>query len=244
MIFGVCSDIGKTRTVNQDSYYNSDIVELQLFVVADGMGGHNGGETASYLAVKAVEDMLVKNREALINKDILIPKFIHMTLTEANRIIYNEGLLNENLNGMGTTLTMVYFTENSAIIGHVGDSRAYIYNNSELTQLTQDHSLVAELVRNGSISKEEAKDHPQKNIITRALGTDVDLKVDVFERDIEKGDIVLLCSDGLTNMLSDEEIKHILSTIEVPQEACNCLVEKANELGGEDNITVTIIKID
>ncbi|WDV47641.1 Stp1/IreP family PP2C-type Ser/Thr phosphatase [Clostridiaceae bacterium M8S5] len=244
MIFGVCSDIGKIRTVNQDLYYNSECKELPLFVVADGMGGHNGGETASYLAIKTIKEMINKHKEELINKEIQIPKFIQDVFKEANSVIYKEGNNNKILYGMGTTLTAIYFSEKSAIIGHVGDSRAYLLKDNKLIQLTQDHSLVAELVKNGSISSEEAKNHPQKHVITRALGTNKHLKFDMFEREIEIGDTYMLCSDGLTNMLDDEEIKKVLSTINDPQEMCDCLIEKANQHGGDDNITVLTIKID
>lgn len=244
MIYGVCSDIGKTRTVNQDLYYYSEFKELPLYVVADGMGGHNGGETASYLAVKTITEMVKVSKDDIINNEIQVPKFLSNMFDNANKTIFDEGNANKGLQGMGTTLTAMCFIDKSVVIGHVGDSRAYLFKEDKIVQLTKDHSLVAELVRNGSISEDEAKEHPQRHIITRAVGTDVDLKYDMFEREVESGDVYLLCSDGLTNMLSDQEISNVIKEINDPQEVCERLVNMANQSGGDDNITVLIVKID
>ncbi|MTI69941.1 MAG: Stp1/IreP family PP2C-type Ser/Thr phosphatase [Firmicutes bacterium] len=243
MKIGVSSDVGKVRDINQDSYFCSNIEALPLFAVADGMGGHNAGEIASSLAIDIIKKYLYDNKEDLINGLITIPKFINNSLNKANEAILAHSLNNEKCNGMGTTITMVYLTKEEIFVGHVGDSRAYLLREKSLKQLTHDHSLVAELVRNGSITQEEAINHPQKNIITRALGTDKDVKVDILSREIEEDDIIMLCTDGLTNMVSDKEITEIILQNKNIEKASKALTMTANKLGGSDNTTVMLIKI-
>lgn len=243
MFICVCSDIGKVRNINQDSYFYSDDNKLPLFVVADGMGGHNAGEVASLLATKTIKESYLREKENIIQGKLDIPKFINLTLMEANNRILKEAREKENCNGMGTTITFGIIFDYEMFIGHMGDSRAYLFREKELYQLTQDHSLVAELVRNGSISNEEAIHHPQKNIITRALGTDVEIKADIISKSIEGNDIILFCTDGLTNMVSDLKIKEILCESSDLRQACCSLTDTANELGGFDNTTVMIIKM-
>ncbi|QIB26254.1 Stp1/IreP family PP2C-type Ser/Thr phosphatase [Caloranaerobacter azorensis] len=244
MDVGFCTDTGIVREINQDSYYCSDIDELPLFVVADGMGGQNAGEVASMLAISTMKEVLYEFKDKLLNDEIEIPYFINLALSRANYKIYKQSLENERFSGMGTTVTLAFIKSNKIYIGHVGDSRAYLIRESKLIQLTQDHSLVAELVRNGSITEEEAINHPQKNIITRAIGTEKEVKVDITSRDILTGDIIILCTDGLSNMVSDKDILKIMLSSENMQEACDKLTYIANERGGFDNTTVLAIRIE
>lgn len=244
MIIGVSTDVGRIRDINQDSFYCSDIEGLPLYVVADGMGGHNAGEVASYIAIESVKEVFHKNKELLLAKEIEIPQFINDALNTANERILEKSNKEERYNGMGTTITLAFIQDDEIFIGHIGDSRAYLLSNGELIQLTQDHSLVAELLRKGSISEEEAMNHPQKNIITRALGTDENVKIDILSRKIKKEDILLLCTDGLTNMVSENKIKEIIIESKDLQTASNILINTANELGGLDNTTVMLIGIE
>lgn len=244
MIYGACSDVGKMRKINQDSYYLSENTSLPLFVVADGMGGHNAGEIASSVAIKIVKKCLDTKYELIISNELDVTTFIEETLKLSNKEIYKMGKSNIEYNGMGTTITIGCIKDDKLYIGHIGDSRAYIINKQKFMQITQDHSLVAELVKNGSISEDEATNHPQKNVITRALGTDIDVKVDISEYKLERNDIILLCTDGLTNMVSENIIKEIIMSCDDLQKACETLIENANKNGGKDNSTVMLIKVE
>lgn len=244
MEIGVCSDVGRIREVNQDSYYYSEDSKFPLYVVADGMGGHNAGEIASSMAIEAIKETFIQKKDALENNRIEIPLFINEVLVKANENVLNQAVRVEAYKGMGTTTTMLYLHENIAYIGHLGDSRAYLLSDDRIIQLTQDHSLVAELVRKGSISEEEAANHPQKNIITRALGTQKEVKIDILTRDVKKNDFILLCTDGLTNMVSEEKMKETILMSDSVQEACERLIDLANESGGLDNTTVMIISLE
>lgn len=243
MFIGVSTDKGKVRKNNQDSYFVSEDTELPLFIVADGMGGHKAGEVASNMAVEIVKDFFIEKKEELKKNKVDISKFIRSAVEKANTIIYKKSIENDEFHGMGTTITMAYIFENKLYIGHVGDSRAYLLRNNKFIQITEDHSLVAEMVKKGSISEEEAECHPQRNIITRAIGTDDEVITDIIVEDIYKDDILLLCTDGLTNMMNDDEIKEILINKIDLQKNCNSLVKKANRLGGIDNVTVIVIKL-
>ena len=243
MNIGASTDRGRIRENNQDYYYFSKSSKLPLFIVADGMGGHKAGEVASKMAV----DVIVKVfTEADINKldreDVIIDT-IRRAIVEANNVIFQKSIEDLECNGMGTTITIAYLLNNKLIIGHIGDSRAYSIKDNELKQETEDHSLVAQLVKNGSITAKEAQFHPQKNIITRAVGTSKSIDIDIVIAEVKKDDIILLCTDGLTNMVDESEIKNIIFTNENMQSACDNLVKKANELGGIDNITVIAVKI-
>lgn len=243
MDIGASTDRGRIRENNQDYYYFSKSSKLPLFIVADGMGGHKAGEVASKMAV----DVIVKVfTEADINKldreDVIIDT-IRRAIVEANNVIFQKSIEDLECNGMGTTITIAYLLNNKLIIGHIGDSRAYSIKDNELKQETEDHSLVAQLVKNGSITAKEAQFHPQKNIITRAVGTSKSIDIDIVIAEVKKDDIILLCTDGLTNMVDESEIKNIIFTNENMQSACDNLVKKANELGGIDNITVIAVKI-
>ncbi|MEX0675075.1 MAG: Stp1/IreP family PP2C-type Ser/Thr phosphatase [Gaiellaceae bacterium] len=228
--FGL-SDPGRRRRRNEDAY----VVSPPLFAVADGMGGAQAGELASRIAVEAMGE------EARTSGEERVTTLIR----EANRRIFARSSEDASASGMGTTMTAALVGDDGVVtIGHVGDSRAYLLREGRLEQLTEDHSLVAELVRTGKLSAEEAEDHPQRSVITRALGTDPEVDVDTFTVDAQAGDLFLLCSDGLTTMVDDEEI---LRTVEGSrgdlEQAAQVLVRKANRGGGEDNITVVFFEL-
>ncbi|SDK43091.1 Stp1/IreP family PP2C-type Ser/Thr phosphatase [Natronincola ferrireducens] len=237
------TDVGKVREINEDNYciYENDI---GLYMVADGMGGHKGGEVASSIAIHRIKDHITKHIEEELAEleGPAIEGLIFEAFNRANREVYNKAKEDLNCEGMGTTVTMALIANNKLYIGHVGDSRGYLLRNNTLEQITQDHSLVAELVRNGSITEREAMKHPQKNIITRSLGTDENIKVDIFSVEFHEGDILILCTDGLTNFVDRYELEKILLETDDCVEVCNTLVSLANQRGGYDNITVVIVK--
>ena len=242
MEIGAKTDIGKTRDNNQDAYYISQEGDNFLFVIADGMGGHKAGETASNMAVDIIGDSL----NILLTKSNLSEKEIEdkikASIHDANSRIYKKSMKDERFSGMGTTVTLAYIKDKDIFIGHAGDSRAYILRNNVLVQVTKDHSLVEELIRNGSISEEEAKHHPQRNVITRAVGSSSEINTDLIKEYKNHGDILLLCTDGLTSMLNDDEIKNSLLSNESMQKACEDLVRLSNDKGGFDNITILAVK--
>jgi protein phosphatase len=225
------SDTGRKRRHNEDSY----VVRPPLFAVADGMGGAQAGEVASRLAVEAVRD-----DEGAGDGEGRVAALVR----EANRRVYERAGTDSATSGMGTTMTLALVENGTVAIGHVGDSRAYLVRDGMLEQLTQDHSLVAELIRSGKLSPEEADSHPQRSVITRALGTDPDVDVDTFTIESRPGDVFLLCSDGLTSMVGDAAI---LEAIEKHghdlDAAARELIGRANRGGGEDNITVVFFEI-
>lgn len=243
MQIGVCTDRGKLRENNQDYYYSSSTLDLPLFIVADGMGGHKAGEVASKMAVELIVEVFNANKTNASKDEKTIINTIKQAIDEANDKIYKKSIANLEFNGMGTTLTMAYILGKKLLVGHIGDSRVYIIQDNRIYQITEDHSLVAQLVKNGSISAEEAQYHPQKNIITRAVGTSKSIDTDIVIDEVKKGDIILLCTDGLTNMIDDLEIKNIINNNDDMQNACEGLVKRANELGGLDNITAIAVKI-
>ena len=226
------TDTGRRRRHNEDAY----VCEPPLFAVADGMGGAQAGELASGLAAAALRDESTELAGGEQRVDDLIQ--------EANRRVYQRQSEDASASGMGTTMTVALVEDGRVAIGHVGDSRAYLIRDRKLEQLTEDHSLVAELVRSGKLSPEEAEGHPQRSVITRALGTDPDVDVDTFSVETKPGDLFLLCSDGLTSMVGDEAI---LREVERNREdlgaAAKALVRAANKGGGEDNITVVFFEI-
>lgn len=243
MYVGVSTDRGKVRKNNQDSYFFSEALDLPLFIVADGMGGHKAGEVASNMAVEIVKEFFISKKKELIENQVDISKIIRIAIEKANIIIYEKSIKDERFHGMGTTITVAYISGNKLSIGHIGDSRAYLLKKNEFTQLTEDHSYVAELVKKGSISEKEAECHPQKNIITRAVGTAERITTDIIIEKIDENDTLLLCTDGLTNMVDDDGIKKILMTRKDLQKVCDDLVKKANKLGGNDNVTVMTVKL-
>ncbi len=225
------SDVGRQRETNEDALF----VEPPLFAVADGMGGARAGEVASQLATQAFEER-ADSAEAPEHQLTVIAQ-------DANRRIYELSERDESRRGMGTTLTSAMVTANEVAIGHVGDSRAYRFRDGGLEQLTRDHSLVAELERTGQISPEAAEHHPQKSIITRALGPEPDVEVDTYTVPARAGDVFLICSDGLTGMVSDDELGSILRQASVLEDAASSLVRAANQSGGKDNITVILFRL-
>jgi serine/threonine protein phosphatase PrpC len=229
---GYGTDTGRKRRRNEDAY----VVEPPLFAIADGMGGAQAGELASSLAAGAVRE----DEAAAGSGERRVAELIQ----EANRRVYERSSQDAAASGMGTTMTVAFVGDANVAFGHVGDSRAYLIRDGKLEQLTEDHSLVAELVRSGKLSPEEAETHPQRSVITRALGTDPDVDVDTFSIPTQPGDLFMLCSDGLTSMVEDDVI---LQTIEKNrdnlQTAAKALIRAANKGGGEDNITVVFFEI-
>jgi protein phosphatase len=228
---------GKVRKNNEDFYF-IDTENQNLFIVADGMGGAAAGEVASKTAVDTVVSSLFTTKVTTEN----VVKKIREAIKKANRIIYEMAQEKEELNGMGTTLTMAYFIDDEIYIAHVGDSRAFIMNEEKIKQITVDHTLVEELVRNGSIKREDISTHPRKNVILRALGTEVDVEIDIFELE-NNNDKVVLCSDGLSNYVEAGEILDISNSSKNAYYMCKKLVRLANDRGGKDNITVVAIDI-
>lgn len=234
------TDKGMARDINEDSCFCCKYENgWNLLIVADGMGGHNAGEVASSIAVKSISDYIGQRMGNDID-DINIECVLKDAILKANTDIHKESLEDISCSGMGTTVTAAMLSDAEMVVGHVGDSRAYIYKNSRLYKLTSDHSLVAELVKNGTITEDEAEHHPQKNVITRALGAKENVNVDIERVNITKGDIVILCSDGLSNMLPDKEIEKALEKGEDIEDIAQSLIDQANSLGGYDNITVAI----
>ena len=232
------TDIGRTRKMNQDFVYTSQrpVGSLpNLFIVADGMGGHNAGDFASKAAVETMVNEISASQE----KDP--ERILESAIKAANGRIRKKAGENPELEGMGTTVVAAVCLEGRLEVANVGDSRLYIVN-SDIRQITRDHSLVEEMVRMGGIPREEARNHPDKNIITRAVGAAEMVEPDFFSVPYEKGDIVLLCSDGLTNMLEDEEIRMIISGARDIVEMAQELVKAANERGGRDNISVILVE--
>lgn len=244
MQIGVCSAIGKIRDLNEDFYFVSeDEDQFKLFIVADGMGGHNAGEVASFLAVNFIKDFFYSNYPSLEKNEENIEAFIRESILLANFHIYQQSKANVSYSGMGTTLTLLLLEKDKFYIGHLGDSRAYLIRNGEIIQLTEDHTLITELVKKGNITKEEAKYHPQRHIITRALGTNNDVLIDIYKDNVCTGDIILLCTDGLSNMVEDHEIyEEIIKEVDI-QKSCLNLMHLANSRGGYDNITIIAIKV-
>lgn len=238
--FGL-SDVGCVRELNEDcfcvhGFKNSD---NGFCVLADGMGGHNAGEVASQHAVQFVADDM---QRLLSEDDEGIPGRINEAVCSANQKIYTMSCENEVHKGMGTTLVVTFISHGTAYIANVGDSRAYAVRGDEIVQITKDHSIVAELMMSGMITSEEARRHPQKNIITRAVGTDKNVAADVFEYDFAQGDVLIMCSDGLSTMLTDDEIYDIVNKEENSRDTVRRLIDTAKEKGGIDNITVICIR--
>lgn len=229
MRVGMASHVGQIRDKNEDSMGWRD----RLFVVADGMGGHNAGEIASALAVEYV--LRVKTEPDFC-------KAMKRVVDEANLALLNQASKNPDCSGMGTTVAVLFVRDETAYFGHIGDSRIYLWRRGELKRLTRDHSLVEELVANGGITPEQARSHPQRNILTRALGTPNLPELEISDLRLEPGDRFLLCTDGLSGPLSDEEIVAVIGENGAPQELADRLVDYANSKGGPDNITLIIVE--
>lgn len=233
------TDVGQIRSENQDYVYASEqpIGNLpNLFVVADGMGGHNAGDFASRCAVSVLTESVKKNMS--FNPI----KIIRHGIESANEQVYLESGIDVSKTGMGTTMVAVTIVGYYAYVANVGDSRLYLLNTRGIAQITKDHSYIAEMIRRGNITKEEARYHPDKNIITRAVGTGDFVNIDFFDVELSDDTKILLCSDGLSNMVRDEEMHEIIYSSESIEKAAKQLIERANENGGSDNISVIVIE--
>jgi len=248
MEFSFLSDVGKKRELDEDSIvalkiatvHESKVSEMGVFVLADGMGGHNAGEIASRIASRTVasiitKDLLTGNKR---NKELII----RTAIKEANEILIRYAKERPECEGMGTTLTLALVEDGEIYVGNVGDSRAYLVNDEEIRQITKDHSLVQEMIDKGVITLEEARNHPQKNIITRALGVSNSVEVDTFRLKLYEEDYLLLCCDGLSDVVEDKDIQKVILKSDSLSMACNKLVDLANSKGGPDNISVILIR--
>ena len=236
------SDIGKAREINEDSFYITEdqFSKIQLFILADGMGGCNAGDIASKQAILSAKSYIETNFENTPKDKENITKLIKNSMEYANMVVHEKSLENKNLEGMGTTLEICLIYNNRAYIGHIGDSRIYRIRNDFMRKLTQDHSYVQKLVQEGTITKEEAEHHAKKNILMKALGCNAYVEPDVMVKGFQKGDILIICSDGLTNMVNTEDIFKIVK--ENFELATKELIDLANQNGGIDNITIITIK--
>jgi PPM family protein phosphatase len=227
--YGAVTHVGQVRTGNEDSL----LADKNVFMVADGMGGHNAGEVASLMAVEHLREAA----SGIIAETDLVQALVH-----ANEVIYAESMTNHLHHGMGTTLAaMVVLDNNNIVVAHVGDSRVYMWHEKALTRLSKDHSYVQELVDEGIVSIEEARTHPRRNIVTRALGIDAEVDVEANTFPVTVGAWYVLCSDGLVDEISDADIAKVLERCTTPHEASQALVDAANAAGGRDNITVIVV---
>ena len=235
------SDIGQAREMNQDFLYvSAPENNIKLYILADGMGGYEGGEIASELATTAAKNYIETNFENTPKDREEILKLIKSAMEYANMVVYEKSKEDEKLEGMGTTLEICLIYNNKAYIGHVGDSRIYRIRGIFIRKLTTDHSYVEKLIKDGTITREEAANHPKKNMLTKALGCNIFVEPDVAARGFIKDDILLICSDGLTNMVDEDKIYDIVK--ENAEEAPQKLIDLANRNGGIDNITAIVIK--
>ena len=235
------TDIGKAREMNQDFYYVSEERNgMRLCILADGMGGYKGGEIASSLATSAARLYIEEKFKFLDPTLENIQELIRKAMEYANEVICEKAKKNEELEQMGTTLEICIVYGNKVYMGHIGDSRIYRIRKNIIRRITTDHSYVETLVKDGTITREEAFYHPRKNMLMKALGCGYNIEPDITAKGFLPGDIILMCSDGLTNMIHEEEIYSIINNNF--EESCDKLIEKANALGGFDNISVIIVK--
>ncbi len=234
------TDIGRMRSSNQDSYAAGEFQNgVAWAVVCDGMGGNAGGNVASSTAVKSISDKITNSyRDGMSSSSI--KNLLVTAITNANYEIYDMACGNSELTGMGTTVVAAIITQGVAYVAHAGDSRAYIVSSDEIRQITKDHSLVQDMVEKGEITPDEARKHPSKNLITRALGVDEIIKIDFTVEDTDNDDLLLICTDGLTNFVDTTEIFRVVSD-KPHADIADTLVDMANENGGGDNITVVAV---
>lgn len=233
---GWLTDQGRKRTANEDAVFADPA--RQVFVVADGLGGLPGGEVASRIAARRISDALVR-----LDRTPPVEKAVLDAIRDANRAIRENAADNPRLSGMGTTVVLALGLDDSFLVGHVGDSRAYLLREKRLSALTRDHSVVRELLDAGRITAEAARHHPQRNVVTRTLGSGGGGEPDLRTIPTQPGDRLLLCSDGLTEMLADPEIEQVLVRFAEPMRCCRELVARANDRGGLDNITVVVVDV-
>lgn len=235
------TDCGKVRAINEDAggiFINKS--GQILAAVADGMGGHQAGEIASQMAIEIVKDKWELTVE--FNEVTKAEIWMDETIQLINERVYEHSLTNSELKGMGTTIVISLCTDEFVVVGHIGDSRCYLWNDeTKLTRITSDHSLVNELVRTGQISELDAEEHPRKNVLLKAIGTEPNISPDIKTFEWQKNDRLLLCSDGLTNKIEDAELEDALSKMTDEEKTVKELIELANERGGEDNITLAIV---
>jgi protein phosphatase len=236
--FAALTDIGKKRDANEDFYY----AEYPLFIVADGLGGHQAGEVASSTAVRIFSEKIRSIYSNALKPDELL-EHMRKALLDADEAIYKAGRSSTELKGMGTTITAGCFLDKKLALAHIGDSRAYLLREEKLTKITTDHTYVQHLVDIGEIDEEEASVHPLRSALTQALGGEYKIKAQLKTINVKAGDIILFCTDGLYTMVSEERIKEILSESSKAEEKASKLVKEAIEAGGLDNITVIVIEI-
>lgn len=241
MKFAIKSDVGQRRKVNEDAagYFESKN-HIPVMMVCDGIGGHNAGEIASAMALMSIGQAWEKTEFNDIEE---VYQWLIQKITEANEAIFNRSAQYEDLYGMGTTLVAAIVIGNQLMIANVGDSRAYVLRNFQLKQLTEDQSLVNALLKSGEITPKEAENHPNKNIVTQSLGVTSSVEIDFVRMTVKDEDTLLLCSDGLSDMLSLEEIRNVMNHYSDVNQQVEKAIEEANEAGGRDNITVAIAKI-
>lgn len=238
------TEIGKVREINEDYLFvgPTKIDNLSFAILADGMGGHLAGEIASADSVNLITKAIMNGLET-VKTTAEYSSLIEVAINSANTVIYNNSQTDEKLKGMGTTIVLALVDESTVIIGHIGDSRAYLFSDGELRLKTSDHTLVNELFINEKISRAEALNHPQKNVLTRALGTDAEVKIDIKEICWEPGEIILLCSDGLSNNIKQSKLENYISNYQDSLEnLADKLIADALENGGDDNISLILIK--
>ena len=240
------SDIGLSRKENQDKIYLfDDDKNIKYFIVADGMGGVNGGEIASTAAIETIKSYIDENIYNIEPEKEQIEDLIRQAIIKANKFIYQKSIREKEYKGMGTTVVLAIIYRNRVYIGHVGDSRIYRIRNNIIRQLTKDHSYVQALLDEGTITRKEALNHPQRNILLKVVGCEKDIEPDIIVKGFVKNDILLMCTDGLTNMIPSKEIYEIvLEGKDDLKNTCNKLVNIANENGGYDNISVILISKD
>ncbi|NLX70395.1 MAG: Stp1/IreP family PP2C-type Ser/Thr phosphatase [Clostridiales bacterium] len=242
-IFSAYSHPGKVRKTNEDYFYvpTEQAAVKNLIMVADGMGGHNAGDIASRMVVESILEHYAENADKITSLE-QAKALLMNSIQNANEKVYRMSATREEYEGMGTTLTLAYFYDNRACIGHVGDSCAYLIRDRGVSKITRDHSLVQELLENGSITQDEVSNHPQKNIITRALGTNESVNVDYYEITLQENDIILLCTDGLVNHVDIADNIEIFYSLDLLDEITLTLGKKALDGGGIDNVTVVVAK--
>jgi protein phosphatase len=237
------TNVGRKRKANQDSFLMEP--GSRLFVVADGMGGHAGGETASKLTVETVVQSVLNDMGSM---SLEPPELLMGAVHRANTAVFNTAEKNKSLAGMGTTVVSMLFKDGKIFVGHVGDSRVYFARKGQLWQLTKDHSLVNEKLKAGLITREQLKKDKSRNVITRSVGFESSVLVDIYQKEVEKGDFYLACSDGLSGMVDDPLMLQIIDELAWGADNLTPLVdkmiEKANEHGGDDNITCVVVRVD
>ncbi|MBQ6795126.1 MAG: Stp1/IreP family PP2C-type Ser/Thr phosphatase [Clostridia bacterium] len=236
MEYAALTDVGMRRHNNEDSYIVNVSGNDKIFIVADGMGGHNAGEIASLEACRITESFVLEGKGNI--DDVLRDGVV-----KANRDIYVRSCENDAMKGMGTTIDVCVIDGNKLHIAHVGDSRVYIVNNESIRRVTRDHSIVGMMLEEGSITEEEARVHPQRNYITRAVGSSANIEVDIICEEIHSGEWVLMCTDGLTNMIEREVLHSVIKNSDSVDDAAEELVRRAKENGGDDNITVILFRV-